>query len=1785
MGSNVTSTGKLTVKSTSDGNIDIIPVAAAISGSGTVAAAANVGVNVVSNTTTAKIDKDSVNAKSTVSADGIDVVASDNTQSRSRGGTIAATGGSAGVGGSILADVYTKNVDAHIDNATITNGGNIKVDASAKNIFGAENPSDITLGSLTEKVEAGEDIASSDGFENWDMTFDIAGGNTAGVSGSLISKNVINNVNSYIGSNVEIQNAGSVDVLASNKTVADVIVGNVTGAGTAAVGGSVFSNVNVSDVNAYISNGAKIGTVSKVGNINVDAESSQVYKSIMFIVGGAGVASVNGSINSNIVANSTNAYIGNGVNINSNGSLIVDASDSMDIESVNIGVGGSGGASIGGVVYVDVLANKVNAIVGKDGINGTKAGEINVGNDVVISANDAQNFKANIALITGSAGASVDGVAISNTMVSEVNAGVENTTLKTTNGKIDVNANNDFNKDKQATGIGSLFGKDSINSSDITALLPLVGIANVAGSGGFGVGANVIANVVSTAVNAYVDNAIVSSTTGLNVGATSSMNTYDAVISTTFGSAAGVGITGVNNIYSGTTKAAIEGSTVENGSVSVVANDLFNLNTVVFSIAGAVAGAAVSGVENANVIENNVIANIINTGINYASTVSVNAQNSVYINDILAAASVAATGAGVNLIPVVNQFTGKTEAKIEGGSVKGADTNVSAKTIANVNAGIVGATGAVTGASLGGYTVTNVFDNDIIAAVDGTTIQNAKSTSVNAESDIDILNGLASAGLAGIGANALANVLVNVINNNVTAYIADSYIQGGSVSSFAKQSTNVNNNAYAGGAVGAGANAVINTVVNSFENNLLSYIDIDNTSLDGVSTVSVAADSDENLRNTNIGVSVAELGASIGSNTIVNYIENTTKAYIDAKGKSMNASGQVSVTANDQVLVDNKLGLLAAGTEAVGASVNVNVINNAVIAELLTAQDGQINAGNVEVLADSVIGMDNSIANAVGGVAGIAANVVVNSIGGKVDFSGASELESSKINDSLATIDGNSNNIQYEKNGQTKTASYNLTSGTIKDGTKANISGNVAATGKNSDGDAIKVAATNKLRGYNDDTFSSNNIGAGVGLAAMGASVLVTNMKYKTDAEISGGSITASSGNVKVDAVSNVKAEVDVVDATVGVVGIKGGVGYFNNAAQTIAKVSDATINTNNNLLVNANSNDSIDVDVISVLGAAAGANVSVSIAETSNNVQSLVSGNVDIDANDVNILASNTSNLTSKLDTKAAGGLTVDVAVNRTKSDAITHALINATGTIDSNNMNIIASSDGINAKTTMSLGTYSIIGVDVANQGAVVNSEFIAGIDNSKIAVNNKGTTNILSGVKKSNNNDSASIKAEIISQKSAVSLADVSVTNLNASVNSKTEAKLNTGNFTTNNLNIKSKADRDAVIGSNNSSIGAVSVQTLNMNADVKGSNTINISGNNTIVQNAVVELNDDADTNAQISKMQISLVGSAVNGTVSSVDTDTTINVDGTLAMGDMNVKSTVNRDTYNSIESNDGAIVSVNNFKITTSTTGDSNVNITANATNENYDNGLTVLANAGNTAESVTGDKSGAVLAISQSNSGNTVNASNNINVNGAKINSKGKFKLDANNSNEVLMKRKSTQSGVIVHSGGSLHNDITSNSKVNIQNGSDIKASDVDISSTANIGTKNNENIAYTIRVEGGIAETKTTINNSVAQTSEVNVNNSSITATSDMNIDVDTSSAFSQSVNASGAGFVANVDGHSNLTVTNNNNFNVLNNATVSADSLNIALDSSNNLKNDVNLKADHFGLEILMVRLKSH
>ena len=109
---------------------------------------------------------------------------------------------------------------------------------------------------------------------------------------------------------------------------------------------------------------------------------------------------------------------------------------------------------------------------------------------------------------------------------------------------------------------------------------------------------------------------------------------------------------------------------------------------------------------------------------------------------------------------------------------------------------------------------------------------------------------------------------------------------------------------------------------------------------------------------------------------------------------------------------------------------------------------------------------------------------------------------------------------------------------------------------------------------------------------------------------------------------------------------------------------------------------------------------------------------------------------------------------------------VIDATGNIDvAGDLNIIASSDNINAETTMSLGNIAALNLSVTEQGAFVNSKFKASIDNSGLTINNGGKTTVLSGVKTSDNSKASVMNAKVLSQKASATIADVSVASLNA------------------------------------------------------------------------------------------------------------------------------------------------------------------------------------------------------------------------------------------------------------------------------------------------------------------------------------------------------------------------------------------------------------------------------------
>ena len=1617
--SNIEADGNVSAAAQSYENIDIIPAAVSVS-TGTLAAAANIGANVIVNKTMASVG--GIISKSK----GVDVIANDTTDLKSRGGTVAASG-TAGVGGSIIVDVLNKDVSASVaDGADITSSGKVNVNASANNYSGGRDIVSINIDDiLTNVVNGSTSLEDYDALKNWQMTFDLAGGGTAGVSGSIITKVVNNNVLASIG-DAQI-NAGSVDVLATDNVVINAIVGTITAAGTAAVGGSAFVNVVTGTTQALIANGANITTTS--GGVNVKAENNETVRTLMVVGGGAGTVAVNGSANVNTVVNNTLATIEDGVTINSAGGVTVEAKEQTDVESVNVAVNGSGGASVGAIAYVNAFSNNTQATVGKKGGDKTS---ITAGDDINVNADSKASFGSTMMMVSGAGAAGIAGAGIVNVIDSTVRAYVVNSTLSNTSKNINVTAKSDFNKWKYKDNFYDvLMGDDSdfSNGINIDDYIPIVNILAVTGSGAASVGAVAVANTITNDVSAVVEQVEIENTNMLNVSAETVAVTYDALANL-----AGSGVTSVTgnalvNTILGTTEASILNTTVKNGSVGVSAKDGGYLGGIMLGVSGS-GTAAVNGTVNNNYMQNTISAKIKDSEIQNAQTVAVKAENDKEVATL--ASGISASGG----------FAG------------------SALVIANEN------------------TTTNT------ASIENTTIKSSGETKVEASNEFKTFDVLAAGGGSSAAVNGSA--IANSAKNTSVAQIKDSEINSGALT------------------------------VNSTSNNDFSANNLSAT----------------------IG------GVAVGLGVIVNVIESEVRAYVDNSVKNI-TTGRLAINAQDKINLDMNVGIVAAGVGVGGAgAANVNIINNAVRAEIASTT-GVIKASSIDVDAISDMDINVFTASAAGGLYGVAGAVSVTSIGGKFDDANTNEYLTTSDNGNITDVALNRADVTV--------------SDASKGGVQANVNANIQSTGD------VTVDA------YNTLNLDKHNATAAIGPAgAFSANVLVTNMKYNTSASLGG---NVSGNNVSVTANNEVIADTNAYAASLGSVTVGGNVAYFTNTSTTKSEINNGTI-SGQNIAVNAISKDTTNVSSVGANVSGVSIDATVALAESKNTVEAAIRGAVDIDATgNLDVKADNTSALSSELASLRASAISGQVVVNKAESSAITNAIVNATGTINSNNMNVIASTGGVSAKTTVNMGGLSLASATVTSQGAIVNAQFNSGINNSGLTIENTGNTKVAAGVK-TNTDESGEIRAEVLAKKAQAGLAGIGVTRLNAEVNAQTNATVNAGSLKSNNLNVFSKLNRTASAGSSSASLSAIELNSLALQSSVSGSNTITIAGNNEIKNAINVVLNDNSDVNTEMLNASITLASGSSNSSKALINTNTTINIGGNLAMNSMNVTSDVERNSFNTAESKGGGLVRVGTYELTTASNGNSVINITADAVNEDFNNSMNVTSNAVNKTETVLSNNAIALAAIAKSEASNTLNTTNKINLNGAQVKSKGDVNFYVNSENRVAMKRNAEGYGAVVVFGGEVKNNITSTADIVSQNGTNIEAENISMAANAKFATIDDKNIEYEVKIAGLDARDKTNINNNVTQTSNITINDSTFKARNKMNVDVTTESMLKQYIRSQAGGFVAKNVATSNLTITNNNNLIIGSGASLEARDLDIALDSNNNLVSDVHINADQFG-----------
>jgi hypothetical protein len=925
---------------------------------GDIGVSVSVGVNDVSNNTSASVGDSAALAapKVTISGGGaVSVTASSYEQNFARALPSAggASGSSVGVGGSVGV-----NVVSNITVATIIDGTTWAGSAGAVTVTAISSDTVFTHG---------ENGAS--------------GGSAAVGIGAAVAV-VSDTTTAYVGTGSAIAAAGNVTITASDTGIFETTTNASAAGSSVAVGASV--SVDVVNENVTAQTARSITTTS--GTMSIMAITSIEDQTLA-------TASTGGESSSDSQQNSNGKSGADGqadkqINGNSDTGGSSLPSSSSNVSGANSDSSGQGGGDGGGVGVAASVA------VGVLTVNNAAT----VSSGVVLSATGAVTIEAS-AGITDKTQAVGSSVALSSS--TEVGAGVAVAVVNTTN-NAEVGASS-------ITGAGITI--EAITPSTDTFVVWAASAAG--GTGSASVAGSVAVNVVNTDNNqASASGATLKSGAGITVQATNSLSIQTLAAAGAFSDGAGVGVAvtvgylRVNSTAFITGNANAAGATVIDSKVTLTQLGIvIPKNPVPLPSATAIAVVGAAGTS--PTVAGSVIvddfglnssayigpSSFINRNGYYAATssqtVSVTAENTTPITAIAGAlsATTGAAGVGASLdLELINKSTtayiGANSRVSAGGAVTvtatssetmlsvtatlgvGDDAGVAATasiapisptTEAYIDAGaLVSAGGAMT------ITATETFITTMIAGsvgVGGTAGVGAANTTLvytpttlayagtganlsagggglsivatQSENVLAITAGIAAGGTAGVAGSAT----VAVLNDTTTAYVGAgstvSVTGGGSLGVAASDTTgviSVAGNLAVGGTVGAGVGADVGVYTKHTNAYIGSGV---------VATVTgnifVIAQSSENLISVAAGIAGGTVGVGIDAGVHVFSLQ--TRAFIgDDPNAPANkgagnvlAVGSVAIAANDASDINEIVGVFAAGAVGVAAGAGVNV--------------------------------------------------------------------------------------------------------------------------------------------------------------------------------------------------------------------------------------------------------------------------------------------------------------------------------------------------------------------------------------------------------------------------------------------------------------------------------------------------------------------------------------------------------------------------------------------------------------------------------------------------------------------------------------------------------------------------------------------------------------------------------------------------------------------------------------------------------------------------------------------
>lgn len=1495
--------GDLAVTSSTNQDIDAYTISGSLSASGIgVAGSADTFVNTKS--TSSYLDNvDNINS-STVNK--VNVTATSQADLMRVIGQLSG-GKTAGVGGSIETVVMDQDV-----NAQIRNGSNLNVKDTVS-------------------------VISHTNLKDNTYIVGLSGGGNAAIQGAVSTKVLNIDSNASIEGSTIASNNKNVTIDSENTLDLDDYIITLSGAGSAAIGGTVFTMVNNNTSTGLI----KDSTITNANNVSVTGNINDDYLVTIGNAAVSGSVAVAGAVNTMVVSTKANAKVDNST-VQNSGDTLLNAADLSNFLLITGQASISGSTGVGGSVLTLVLEKETNALIKS---NST----ITSGGNVKLTANSTEPVTAYLIGLAIGGNVGVSGVI--GTFVSEnkVNAGIDSSIVTS-------NISNSSSNVTTITGTRTAYSGVSLSAQDS---FTMDGVMGSLGGGTVGVGATVFTSVISNVVNSYVSSSDVTATNAsLDIFAATSerFGTSSSPFATASGSG---GVVAVNGDVSTIVVSSEANSTISGKKSAGVSTNKTNLDaqgqTTINNISGSLGGGVVAVGATINTID---LAKKVNAKVSSGAKIN---SNNVNLNakstDSLTSYTVSGSGGVVSVNGAVdtNVLGNNVEAGIISSEVTAPNITINANQITNLFTVAGGLSGGAVGISVS--VLTNVVENGVSAFIDNSTVNSTGTISINAKAE-DTIEGYVCSG--GVGAAAAAGAIgTNVIQNDVTSYATGNInqsidatnsiidVNAESKATYTRFLTGV----LTAGGTGIGGSVQTNVLSNDTYAYVGGNIKAKNITADAIST--------DNLNNLySIGFSAGSI--AVNGSALTNVVSGNTKAYTTDNSAGtinvINATNNFALNANSTTNINALSGGASIGAGAFGASVLVNSVTKNV--EAYTGNYNTINNANtISLNAASTNNLGSSgnenraVTGSAGLLAGLAGSVLVDYVADSVHAGLGSHSDINQTGSSSAiSIAATDNTNIYDNVGSIgASALFGMGASVGVEIVKNSV---VANVGANSD---IDTAGAITVSALSNEIVNANALVIGGGLVGLSGGVLVSSIGENVSPASSSSATTSYSSDSGVNrntnqALTQGNSSIASANTNVNNANTQGLSSYNNMVSSANSQIGSAKSNVNTGL----------------TSGLSAGG-ASVTTTTTGNLTDTPLASRT------TNFVSSSTNNVSM-----GASSTTVNYA--DTVRKGATSAFVGAGTTIDANGAVAVKAQDTDDVDLNISGYAGGAIAIGVAAAVSNVNTTVESFVMNNSTIKSLANSILINSISNDSNNVHAQAASGGIISGSGSVAIAE---SNKLTRVYTKDSDVFNSNGETK--FDAESTSDVDAV--TSGGSYGGITVGVASSRAKSKGETSVNLGASNSVISGGDLNIIANATTNANANSAALtgSLIGSSGAGSDAYSGQYAQINIGSNFSANVTNNISMQALNTNTSYASSNGRAyggISVGGAKSNAQVDAVNGINI-ADATTDSEIKAkqITINSNTTNNTTATTEAGAGAFVGISGSGASSTINSSNGVTV------------------------------------------------------------------------------------------------------------------------------------------------------------------------------------------------------------